>query len=230
MKKQKPRHITVESKFPDGVIPTSLKVNSSTGEVEFMVEDDNVKPENSHIDWSYHRTRKEKVVRKYPIDTGEINLHPDVGLMQYDTFYAIDTNTSKESEISVTGVIKGVVEKSIGGTKKGIRFRSAPSYVVRGKTKSPESSAWRYLLENGVESNDGKTLLIVDSELSDLEDFNSRKKPISGDYFLPNNVQLMYASADVGKEHITNKVISMADRLASQLLRKILSGEVSIGR
>jgi hypothetical protein len=193
-----------------------------------MVDEKNIKPEFSNIDWAYLRASKEKVVRKYPSAAGDINLHPDISLMQYDTFYAIDTNT--ERTISVTGIIKGVIEKDIDGIKKGIHFKGAPSYVVRGINQSPERSAWRYLLENGISVDDGKTLLIVDSDLSDLDDFNHRKKPIIGDYILPSNVQLMYASADVGKEHITNKVISMADKSAKQLLSKILSGEVNVGK
>ncbi len=38
----------------------------------------------------------------------------------------------------------------------------------------------------------------------------------------------MYASADVGKEHTVNKVMSQADKAATKMTKQILSGEVRV--
>ena len=70
--------------------------------------------------------------------------------------------------------------------------------------------------------------MIVDSDLNRLTAFNTRSEPIFDDFFLPDGVQLIYASADVGKEHVVNKVLSQADRGASAMLKKIRDGEVSV--
>ena len=226
--KRKPRFITLNANFKDGLYPDMLRINSKDQSLEFLKEGAPLTPNTASIDWGYTRPRKEKTIRKYPVPTTEIGLHPDNSLIHFETVYVIDTNTDPINKISVSCCLRGKPEFDEHGHKVGIRFRDCPYFAVRGKVEYPERSAWRQLIEKEVKTTDGKTLIIVDSDLDNLESFNSRKKPIIGDFYTPDYVTFMYASADVGKEHIVNKIMSKADKAASKLLARILSGELKI--
>jgi hypothetical protein len=138
----------------------------------------------------------------------------------------VDTNT--KDDLSVTCVIRGNPVFSEDGVKQGIRFRLCPYHVFKGCQESPERAAWREVILSEYSEKDGETRMIVDSDLNRLTAFNTRSEPIFDDFFLPDGVQLIYASADVGKEHVVNKVLSQADRGASAMLKKIRDGEVSV--
>jgi len=49
-----------------------------------------------------------------------------------------------------------------------------------------------------------KIALIVDSDLPNIELYNSYSKPIYNEFRLPYNFRLIYASSDSGKENIAN--------------------------
>lgn len=69
--------------------------------------------------------------------------------------------------------------------------------------------------------------MVVDSDLGRVNAMNMRKEPVLGSYYLPPNIQLIYSSADVGKDSITNKALTFADSAATQCLRAIASGNVA---
>ena len=62
--------------------------------------------------------------------------------------------------------------------------------------------------------------LIVDSDLGNISAYNQRKKPILDPFFLPPNVQLVYATSDAGKS-VVNKSLAIADSIALQTFRAI---------
>ncbi len=224
--KRKPRHTTLGASFGKGPYPDSVKVISETGEIQFYKDGKKIIPLASEMDYSYHRKTKEKVVRKYPIDPNQIMLHADYSIYNLDTVYIADTNT--ERDLSVTCVIKGKPVIGSNGDNAGVRFRSKPYIVFKGMQSKPEQHAWKLLLEREFSIEDGITGLIVDSDLDLIPEYNSRTMPITEDYFVPEQVQLIYASADVGKEHILNKIMSQADKAAKTMLNKIKSGEVVV--
>ena len=49
--------------------------------------------------------------------------------------------------------------------------------------------------------------------------------PCSRIVFLPSNVTLIYASADSGKENLVNKVIAVADSVATHVIDALASGK-----
>ncbi len=223
---RKPRHVTIGASFGKGPYPDSLKVNPGTGEIQFFREGRLIEPLVSMVDQSYHRKSKEKVVRKYSVEPNNILLHPDYSIFNLDTVYVADTNT--EENLSVTCVLKGKSVFGSNGEKEGVRFRSKPYLVFTDFHIKPERRAWKQLLENNLSNNDKKTALVVDSDLDLIPKFNSREIPIVDDYFLPEGVQLIYASADVGKEHMLNKVMSKADKAAKKMIERIKSGDLVV--
>ncbi len=223
---RKPRFITLEARFGDKTVPDRLHFTPKTGEVRFSSSGATVSPLECSIDFSYSRTRKEKSVRRYPVSPSDIKLHPDYAIYNADTVYVVDTNT--KDDLSVTCVLRGNPVFSEDGVKKGIRFRSCPYLVYKGLQESPERAAWREVILREYSEKDGETRMIVDSALNRLTAFNTRSEPIFDDFFLPDGVQLIYASADVGKEHMANQVFSQADKGASAMMKKIIAGEVSV--
>jgi hypothetical protein len=51
----------------------------------------------------------------------------------------------------------------------------------------------------------------------------------TADFYLPNNFKLIYASSDVGKEFLSNKLISLSDKLSNELLLHIQETGEDIG-
>lgn len=81
----------------------------------------------------------------------------------------------------------------------------------------PEVLGWYALMGAIKEQEDmsGKKIgVIVDSNLGDIDKYNSREKPLFGNEYIPPNVTLIYASADK-KDSIANKLIWLCDDLAS---------------
>lgn len=100
---------------------------------------------------------------------------------------------------------------------------------IEVKTK-PENFGWVAALEQlhskGYITTSTKVGMIVDSDLGNISAYNSRKKEVVPGTLLPANVQLIYASSDVGRENIVNKILAVADSVSSQSLAAIQSGAV----
>ena len=72
--------------------------------------------------------------------------------------------------------------------------------------------AYRNLKEIGI---------VVDSDLGNIPDYNTGKKPIIDTFYLPDKITLLYASSDAGKEYLPNKLIAVCDKEANTLIRHI---------
>jgi hypothetical protein len=98
----------------------------------------------------------------------------------------------------------------------------------------PERIGWlmafRELRDRCFLAADARVGLIVDSSLGDIPALNAREAPICEGFFLPQGVQLIYASSDVGPEYGANKLIQMADRAARQVLDYLAAGKAPLNR
>jgi len=220
--------VTIEANFKNGPYPDSVTFNKETGSLEFQNNGGALIPKTADVEWAYARPKKEKSIRRYPINEKNIQLHPDYSLMQADIVYVIDTNTDLKNKISVSCILQGMPRLDESGVKVGIHFTSLPYLVVKGDVESPEKAAWCQLIAREAKDLDKNILVIVDAHLDELGLYNSGEKPVLREFYLPKNVNLMYASADVGKEHIVNKVMSQADKAATKMTKQILSGEVPV--
>ncbi len=85
-----------------------------------------------------------------------------------------------------------------------------------------ENIAWMTAIEliqkNPVVTENLKIGIIVDSDLGNIDRYNNRESPIYGNFYLPANMHLVYASTDGGKEYAANRLISLADKESSKLL------------
>jgi len=64
--------------------------------------------------------------------------------------------------------------------------------------------------------------IVVDSELGLLPKINARDEPVFENFFLPENLSLIYASADGGRENFYNVLIKATDRIAAASLQEAI--------
>jgi len=145
--------------------------------------------------------------------------------LQYDLIYAIDTNYKEINGTiySVTAITRAIKtgEDIFDGQLTNFSFVWNDKYPEK-----IENWAWVGTIEN-IRNVDNlyypgrKVILVVDSDLDKIEQFNNKEIPIFEDYFLPEGFILYYASADSGSEYMPNKMIQMCDKHAKDELKEI---------
>lgn len=65
--------------------------------------------------------------------------------------------------------------------------------------------------------------IIVDSDFGSLSAINNRTIPILDDFYLPENIQLIYASSDKKNDTFLNEAISFCDKIAKQVLDSLVN-------
>lgn len=152
----------------------------------------------------------------------------DSWIVNFDRIYAIDTNTCIKPignyNCSVGAVMRcdNEMESDIQGILHGnIYFTIHWQHPETMKKMEPVTWQKAIKIIQKEESPDAKIGIVVDSELGNLEAYNDRKLPINGDWMLPENFTLIYASADHPGEW-TNTVIKECDRVASIELKKFI--------
>jgi hypothetical protein len=86
---------------------------------------------------------------------------------------------------------------------------------------NPECIGW-HLLIDCIVKNQAYHLrhrigIVVDSELGNLKSINSREQPYYLSYYIPENIQLLYAS-DKGKD-LTNMMLSACHKIANKVMK-----------
>lgn len=229
MDKKKPRKDYVYARTVGKVSELEVIYNTQDGSINFGGEVENV-----YSAVTYDRKKGEKILSRIPQgNEGLFFDQPEALEKNFDILCAVDTNTLvlQGKRVSVTGValLVPVWVPEAKGLTKYWKF-DVPFCLEFVELKmKPENFGWVAALEQmhhrGVIDLNKKIGLIVDSDLGNIPDFNARKKPVEGQWLLPENTQLIYASADVGKEYIANKAIGVADSVSAQCLDAVNSGK-----
>ena len=194
---------------------------------------------NIYSEVTYDRRKSEKVLSRIPQSMDELSHSQDQALEKnYDVLCAVDTNTRviNGERVSIVGliVVELVFVPDPEGLVKAWRYESPFCLEFVDIKGSPENFGWiaaiEELRQSGVFQGKGRIGVIVDSDLGNIADFNSRTKPVFAEVTLPQNVQLIYASADAGKENLVNKMISMADSISSKCLKMLQSGTIPFNK
>jgi len=144
-------------------------------------------------------------------------------LLAYDHLIAVDTNTNQVagSKVSITAAYHVIPETQQQGLAQ---CKAAVIALIEcwNVTDKPENLGWYHVLQAISEYPEqfaGKVGLIVDSDLGNHQSFNSREIPIFADFYLPENVTILYASDKGGAEHLSTMVIKYCHNLASDLYK-----------
>lgn len=204
--------------------PTKLEGVGITkdGHVEFVQGERLIEGKKSYYHSFYDRPKGPKIINRIDLKCNEIQVNTNTIFSSYDRIFSIDTNTKtiNNHKISVSGVVLCRIKQ----TNKGALALFAPVQCLefRNIHSFPEKVAWKRFFELMVKHPSYEQLssfaVVVDAHLGDIPEYNSRNLPIIGDYFLPTKIDLIYASSDVGKEYLPNRLISMSDKTATELL------------
>jgi hypothetical protein len=177
---------------------------------------------------AYDRVKGPKIITRAPIPPNNLFTDVNRALRQYERVFAIDTSwrdvDGQRIAVACVVIAKHTLIRIPG--KMAILYRPIHCLEFRNPISSPENIAWMLTIELMKQNPRYKYIrriaIIVDSDLSNMHKFNERSIPIFGDFYLPEKINLVYASADVGAENLPNKMIRRADREAHKLLDFII--------
>ncbi len=227
---KKPRNICITTDMGRPVEVNGIRVSPS-GYFEFLHNGLTLTPENAYHDISFDRIQGQKILSKIPLDPNKLLMDPNFVLQKFDGVFAIDTNT-KIINGEIISISCCIVLCVLTYKNNIITAQYAPIHCLefRNIKQQAENIAWMKSIQlisaNPSYNPNLKIGIIVDSDLGNLSEYNNRIKPIYSDFYLPQNIELIYASTDVGKEYIINKLISLCDKEARILLENILSNKV----
>lgn len=224
LNKAKTRTTSIVARFKEPVDLTkkSMHIFYKSDDVKIVVNGENLSPEMSWVETSYDRMKGRKILNYIPNIDDNVVGNVNYALNDYALIYAIDTNTKKikDSLVSICCAISIKIDsenEKVSGSLNSINL-----FEFRNQKCPIENFAWHFLINNLIDNaTDLKIGIIVDSDLDNIPKYNNRELPIIHKYYLPNNINLIYASTDSGKEFITNKIISLCDREATKLLNYV---------
>lgn len=217
---RKPRFEYVIATTAGGVDEISLTYDATTGSVGFSQKMKLLRSEEA-----YRREKNDKVVRSHPSSDQVTRFLSSSDPRSYDAVIAVDTNTQThlDKEVSVTGICVATWRTEIA------HWHYRCPFVVEFANSSldKEQTGWRLALEaleaKGVVVASRRFLMVVDCHLGILPSIQNRSVPLCGDYYLPTNMDICYASADASSKSITSKVIRMADIYSSLTIKHLVS-------
>ena len=219
---EKERNYAVEMRFSEKTKITSVKVDK--GMISMMTDNIEVKPGSSaYIKFYEKGNGKEKKTLRIPLKSP--NLYITEVLENTNLIIAVDTNVKNGKSASVAAVF--LVLKTHDSYE--INFIKGYYNVFENKTGlHSEVIAMDCLFKNikagviaCVLENDN-VLVVTDHNLGKIEQFNRRELPlIDGDdtSYLPDNVNLVYASTDTKHDSVFNEMLAECDRCATELLK-----------
>lgn len=204
---------------------------SPSGELQFLRDGKPLTPQRA---WSgSHRAKQsggEKQLVRVPISPENLHIGELASLNRYDRIFAIDTNTTVNSDavISVSCFAECRFVKM--GSEDVFEYAVLGGFDFEdGPVPKCENFGWHLLIEVLRTSPDyegnAQIAIITDSDLGRHNDYNQRVEPYFAQHLLPNNFTLLYAT-DKGRGLI-NQVIKLCDREAAQMCLRIENGEIS---
>lgn len=192
---------------------------------------------SSEIVTAYERTKSPKVLNKISIPELTPLITPDNLFQYFKNILAIDTNTDKVSGISVCAVTYVLPDK--GSTSSTLTIDPRNGQMTAGRCSGrtitdaifafkagehkPENVAWHIVIESIKCCSDfikgQKYALIIDSDLSNIENYNLKSSAYFLNYSLPDNINLIYASSDNKSNSLLNFSIAQSDKDAQRILK-----------
>lgn len=189
-----------------------------------------IEPEVTYSQTHYiGQSGKERVLSRIPDKV----IANDADLMRhlstsFDLIIAVDTNTKiiGEDTVSVICGVPYVVHGKrdlesyqVDVSSIGVNlFRNCPIELPS------EKFGWMMVIQeiNQKPINKGKRIAIVtDHDLENHSSYNSKRMPIFKEYYLPDNISLIYGRGDGPEHNLLNYVVKQCDKISTELLKEI---------
>lgn len=224
--------ISIDIRLPKNHKAVKASIKLSTGKLVFLDDQGvEVAPEYMERTIQYNRPKGPKVQSNQKV-VGELCTVTGLSeLAQYDAIIGIDTNTVKigGSTVSVACFFKCrlIPDGDIFRVECDEKLNIYEFHNVAG---NPELLAIlkvaRDIIQTSLDySEKTRIAFVTDTELGLHDGINSQSVPIYGQYYLPKQFRLLYASADTGKEFI-NGLIRFCDKQARSHIKKLRKGKI----
>jgi hypothetical protein len=187
-----------------------------------------VSPRLVEIGKSYDRAnKKSKVITRSWVNPESINLDPNKNLAAFGSVVAVDTNTDRIADtrvsISVALLMQHIVSAGPRSAAWSAKLTPLPAVEFHDSADPPEIFGWLEIIERARQLGlKGQVGVVVDHDMNRLTEYNSRKAPLLLGVPLPDDITLIYASAERGtEEHIANAAMALCDRNASRILKRL---------
>ena len=197
------------------------------GPLQFVgVDGKPIVPKLIEVGMAYERPEKgPKVINRVQANPVNIQREPTTALMRFGTLLAIDTGTRVIDgvSVSVTAWIALLGLRWISPIQWHASVADQDALEFHDAIVPPELFGWHQIATLvATQSLRGPIGLIVDSELGRLSEINQRKQPLFKDVYLPEGVELIFATSDAGtSEFVGNKALQHCDSVAKRLLKRI---------
>jgi hypothetical protein len=169
----------------------------------------------------YKRTNKHpKVINRLISTKGGSDFKSKI----YNYLIAVDTNqwTTEIGKRAITAYLK-VVDISPKGQDYN-HFSNMIAIEFLNLTYDKEQYGWYKLLRmiqfSKAHQLHNKIGLIVDSHLLLIDQINLGRVSIIPGFYLPKDIELIFASSDIGGDSPANKAISTVDKFSSELFKR----------
>ncbi len=210
-------------------------IDNFEGELELKYDfaDDSLEIENQIVDnakveTSYKKTSgKVKRTNSTPLKNTELPFNCDKAIFKnFDVLLAIDTNTKLISNNLVSVTSSFFVNKPINECNKTGKYPFTPFashlFINIDNSVNAEKLGWHIVISNYIQDHFPKNYrigIIVDCDLGAHDSINSYKNPYFKQFYLPENIQLIYASSDTKNDSIANQMINFSDKLATDIMQ-----------
>jgi hypothetical protein len=227
MKKKKEQTQEITAMFSEATRMDKMQIDKD-GTIHVFFRGEEIKIISSSSAEYYDRdSGKKKYLRKTDTVIPKIMPVSDTVFVDNDFVCAVDTNTKTKDgqKISVCSIL-GYKKTS---TSIPIEIENTFALTVPFENvEKAENYGW-YLALKKIEElyptlcRKMKIALVVDADLGEHPAYNCREKPFFVNVYLPENVQLVYASSDVGKDEILNKLMQTVDKMSNTFFEKFYS-------
>lgn len=219
-------HVNIEMDFVNG---TSKVINARTNEVFG----------NKSLVLGYIGENKKRITTEIETNSDDHNFCFNLKLNRYKHIIAIDTNSFTFKSEIVNREIKlgfGIALLLVEDEKGTSIIPINQPFVTSVNPEKPENENWVRVIEllrKECQCTDSRKVgIVVDSDLGNINDYNKRLKPIYGNYFLPEEYELIFASDKV-KDNVFNWMISeshsMSKKYIPLLIKNLQDTESEVG-
>lgn len=174
---------------------------------------------------SYDREKGPKILSKMPKVGNVTRAYVDAGLLQFDKIVSIDTNSKafESDTVCVMATVMMTPSKILGN----VVLKDPRTIAIEfwNPTDLPERVGWllamQAILDTEEYASGARFGVIIDSDLGNLENYNAREMEIVPGFVLPDQMTLIYGSADNKNDTAINKMINMTDRASNSVHRRI---------
>lgn len=169
----------------------------------------------------YKREKKPKVLNVFTAYSNRDFSFVDEDIIKkYRQVWSVDTNTRPVFGYMLN--ISGICALDPAGSGNIQEIALLFSGGVEGSAEQYSIASFvNFLNKNNYTDMENKYAIITDTQISRISKFNLREEPLYGDFYLPENFTLIYATSDSGQESYLNQSIRSSDRLSSRAFKRI---------